>query len=87
MIVSRPGWVRFTRAWDWNIPKFHGRATKHFPAGTEVRLTRAQLQSALEAGAVVCIPTPPARYAGAMEAEHERPCGISGGLGDGRPRE
>jgi hypothetical protein len=56
--VSSGGWVRFTRAWDWVIPEYGGRATKHFPAGTQIRLTRRQLQSALEAGAVVCIPNP-----------------------------
>jgi hypothetical protein len=52
------GWVRFTRAWDWDIPKWKGRATKHFPAGTRIRLTRAQHQSALAAGVAVSITNP-----------------------------
>lgn len=55
-------WVRFTRAWDWHIPRYAGRsmarATKHFPAGTEIRLTRAQFQSAMAAGVAVSIPNP-----------------------------
>ncbi len=51
-------WVRFTRAWSWDIPKYRGRATKHFPAGTEIRLTRQQLESAAAAGVVVLIPNP-----------------------------
>lgn len=52
-------WVRFTRAWDWSPPAaLPGRATKHFPAGTEIRLTRAQHQSAIAAGAVVSISNP-----------------------------
>jgi hypothetical protein len=55
-------WVRFTRAWDWDIPKYSGkglrRATKHFPAGTEIRLTRDQHQSAIAAGVAVSIPNP-----------------------------
>lgn len=51
-------WVRFTRAWDWDVPKYKGRATKTFPVGAETRLTRDQFQSAMSAGAVVCIPNP-----------------------------
>jgi hypothetical protein len=55
-------WVRFVRAWDWPIPhKRRGaqsRATKHFPAGIEIRLTRAQHQSAMAAGVVVSITNP-----------------------------
>lgn len=55
-------WVHFTRGWDWDIPKYTGatlrRATKHFPAGTEIRLTRAQFQSAMGAGVAVSIPNP-----------------------------
>jgi hypothetical protein len=55
-------WVLFLRGWDWPIPhKRQGaqsRATKHFPAGTEIRLTRAQYQSAHAAGVVVSIPNP-----------------------------
>jgi hypothetical protein len=63
------GWVRFTRAWDWDIPKWKGRATKHFPAGTIIRLTRAQHQSALAAGVAVSIPNP--RHArGEQETPH-----------------
>lgn len=51
-------WVRFTRAWDWNIPKYKGHATKAFYAGTVVRLTREQFQSAMAAGVAVSIPNP-----------------------------
>lgn len=51
-------WVRFTRAWSWDIPKYRGRATKTFLAGTEVRLTREQFQSAMAAGVAVSIPNP-----------------------------
>lgn len=59
---ARGGWVRFTRAWDWNIPKYGGRATKHFPAGCEIRLTCEQMREAVNAQAVEMIPTPAARY-------------------------
>lgn len=55
-------WVRFTRSWDWDIPKYRGRATKSFPAGAEVRLTREQFQSAMAAGVVVSIPSPRMRF-------------------------
>lgn len=61
-------WVRFTRAWSWDIPQHRGRATKHFPAGTEIRLTRAQYQSAMAAGVAVCIPNP--RHARSQEADN-----------------
>lgn len=58
MSVVPNRWVRFTRAWDWNIPGYGGRATKSFAAGAEVRLTRAQFQSAIAAGVAVSIPSP-----------------------------
>jgi hypothetical protein len=64
-------WVRFTRAWDWDIPKYWGRATKTFAAGAEVRLTRAQFQSAMAAGVAVSIPNP--RASRTAEADHGRP--------------
>ena len=55
-------WVRFLRAWDWNPPhRLPGRVTKHFPAGTEIRLTRSQYESAIAAGVVTSIRNP--RYA------------------------
>lgn len=64
-------WVRFTRAWDWDVPKYSvgglRRATKHFPAGVEIRLTRAQHQSAMAAGVAVSIPNP---RTAALEADH-----------------
>lgn len=60
-------WVRFTRAWDWDIPKYKGRATKHFPAGVEILLTRDQFQSAMAAGVAVSIPNP--RYAAKGETD------------------
>jgi hypothetical protein len=67
---ARGGWVRFTRAWDWDIPKWKGRATKHYRAGLEIRLTRDQYQSALAAGVAVSIPNP--RHAvSAPETDHE----------------
>lgn len=72
MSVIPNRWVRFTRAWDWNIPKYGSRATKTFPAGVEVRLTREQFQSAMAAGVAVSIPNP---RAGLVEAERD----------DGRP--
>jgi hypothetical protein len=64
-------WVQFTRAWDWSIPKYRGRATKHFPAGMRVRLTRSQYQSAMAAGVAVSIRNP--RLEAFAEAEHGRP--------------
>lgn len=65
-------WVRFTRAWEWQIPKYRGRATKSFPAGTEIRLTRAQYQSAMAAGVVVSIRNPRMRFL-EVESDHGRP--------------
>ena len=64
-------WVRFTRSWDWDIPKYWGRATKTFPSGAEVRLTRDQFQSAMAAGVAVSIPNP--RTLRTMEANHGGP--------------
>lgn len=71
MSVVPNRWVRFTRAWDWNIPKYGSRATKTFPAGVEIRLTREQFQSAMAAGVAVSIPNP--RHARTMEADHGDP--------------
>lgn len=51
-------WVRFIRPWDWDVPQYGGRATKHFPAGVEILLTRDQFQSAMAAGVAVSIPNP-----------------------------
>ncbi len=64
-------WVRFTRAWDWDIPEYGGRATKHFPAGCEIRLTCRQYEPALAAGVAVSIPNP--RHARTAEADYGRP--------------
>jgi hypothetical protein len=61
-------WVRFTRRWDWDIPKYGGRATKTFYAGTEIRLTREQFQSAMAAGVVVSIPNPRSAEEGESDA-------------------
>lgn len=65
-------WVRFTRAWEWQIPKYGGRATKTFPAGTEIRLTRLQYQLAMAAGVVVSIRNPRMRFL-EVETDHGRP--------------
>lgn len=51
-------WVRFTRDWNWSIPKYKGRATKAFKAGTEIRLTREQYELALARRVAVSIPNP-----------------------------
>jgi hypothetical protein len=56
MVENR--WVRFTHAWDWDVPKYRGRATKHFPVGTVILLTREQYQSAMAAGVAVSVPNP-----------------------------
>lgn len=53
-------WVRFLVEWNWNCPDYGpvGRVTKCFRAGTEIRLTRRQWESAQAAGAVTSIPNP-----------------------------
>lgn len=56
--MPRNRWVRFTRDWDWDVPGYGGRATKSFPAGVEILLTREQFQSAMAAGVAVSIPNP-----------------------------
>ena len=60
-------WVRFLVEWNWNNPDtaIAGRATKCFPAGTEIRLTRRQWESAMPAGVAISITNP--RYAGRAE--------------------
>ena len=67
-------WVRFTRGWDWNVPGRRSRATKHFPAGVEIRLTRSQFQSAVAAGVAVSIQNP--RSARTLEADHGGPADL-----------
>ncbi len=60
-------WVRFLVEWNWNNPdtRIPGRATKCFPAGVEIRLTRRQWESATSAGVAISITNP--RHAGQAE--------------------
>lgn len=58
--VNPNRWVRFLVEFNWNDPttRIPGRATKCFRAGTEIRLTRDQYQSATAAGVVISIASP-----------------------------
>lgn len=58
MSVVPNRWVEFRVDWNWDIPKYRGRATKCFRAGARIRLTREQFQSAMAAGVAISIPNP-----------------------------
>src|SRR5262245_39102180 len=79
-------WVRFIRDFDWEIPKYGGRAHKFFRKGKEIRLTRRQFKSAWCAGAVVSIPHPRSSGGGDVLAgtSDRRPSGL-GPAPEGEP--